>query len=165
MSFVVKEVLANLINYYLSNAFVILNYSRYFIVLSFAFSIPSTITLGCTDNAMLCSACLSNYPINKTIEVVPSPTISSWAVAALAIIMAVGWWICIYWSNTFPSFVSLTCPAPPTSILSVPFGPRLVFKISCKLLDAFIEIPNAYTFLTISAFGFKYWRELIKIIN
>lgn len=111
---------------------------------------------------MFVYAYLSNYPMNKTIDVVPSPTISSWAVADLAIIIAVGWWICIYCNSTLPSFVSLSCPAPPTSILSVPFGPKLVFNIYCKLFAAFIEIPNAYTFLTISAFGFKYCNELIN---
>lgn len=45
-------------------------------------------------------------PIRRTLEVVPSPTMSSWAVADLAIIPAVGCWICISCRRTLPSFVS-----------------------------------------------------------
>lgn len=46
-------------------------------------------------------------PMKRTIEVVPSPVTSSWATAALAIITAVGFWICISLSRTLPSLVSL----------------------------------------------------------
>jgi len=48
--------------------------------------------------------------------VVPSPVTSSCAVAVLAIMAAVGFWICISWSSTLPSLVSLMSPAPPTSL-------------------------------------------------
>jgi hypothetical protein len=48
---------------------------------------------------------------------VPSPDISSCAVADLAIMPAVGCWICISWSKTLPSFVSLIWPAPPTNLI------------------------------------------------
>lgn len=42
---------------------------------------------------------------------------SSWAVAALPIMAAVGCWICISWSRQLPSLVILIWPAPPTSLL------------------------------------------------
>jgi hypothetical protein len=37
----------------------------------------------------------------------------------------------------------------------VPFGPRLLFKISCKPFAADILIANAYDARATSAFGFK----------
>ena len=56
----------------------------------------------------------------STEDVVPSPVMSSCAVATRAIIFAVGFWICISYSSVCPSLVSLMSPAPETSILSVP---------------------------------------------
>lgn len=73
-------------------------------------------TLGWTCYCMSLWACFRSYPTNKTLDVVPSPEMSSWAVADLAIIPAVGCWICISWSKTLPSLVSLICPAPPTNL-------------------------------------------------
>ena len=43
---------------------------------------------------MQCSDCFINSPMNNTVDVVPSPLVSSCATAVLAIIMAVGFWIC-----------------------------------------------------------------------
>lgn len=53
------------------------------------------------------SACFSSSPTRSTTEVVPSPQMSSCAVAALAIMTAVGCCICISRRSTFPSLVSL----------------------------------------------------------
>lgn len=53
-------------------------------------SIPSVNTLGCTPSLIYLSAYFIISPVNNTFEVLPSPTISSYAVAALAIIAAVG---------------------------------------------------------------------------
>ena len=72
-----------------------------------ASSNPSVIIRGCSPSEMYLSACLSSSPTNITTEVVPSPQISSWAVAARAIITAVGFCICISRSKTLPSLVSL----------------------------------------------------------
>lgn len=63
--------------------------------------------LGCSPSEMYLSACLRSSPTRSTTEVVPSPHMSSWAVAARAIITAVGFCICISLNRTFPSFVSL----------------------------------------------------------
>ncbi len=69
---------------------------------------------------------------------VPSPTISSYEVAALPIIAAVGCWIYISCKSTAPSLVNLIYPAPPTSIFIVPFGPKFDFNTSYKPLAALI---------------------------
>ena len=82
-----------------------------------------------------------------TTLVVPSPVMSSCAVAAARSAKRVGCWICISWSSTAPSFVSLICPAPPTSILSVPRGPKLLFNTCCS--------PRAAEMLTMSADDFE----------
>jgi hypothetical protein len=55
-----------------------------------ATSIPSTIILGWTPSPIYLSAYLITSPIKRTLVVVPSPTISSCAVAALPIMAAVG---------------------------------------------------------------------------
>ena len=114
---------------------------------------PSTIILGwtCYWTNLWLSFIIS--PIKSTLDVVPSPTISSCAVAALATIPAVGCCICISCNKTFPSFVSLICPAPPTSlfkiiyILVVPFGPRLLFMIYWSPVAALTFIARAWLFL------------------
>ena len=60
--------------------------------------------------------------------------------------------------STLPSLVNLIYPAPPTSILSVPFGPRLDFIISYKLEDADIFIAAAWFLRRSSALEFKYCK-------
>mmetsp|Transcript_4943 Transcript_4943/g.12641 ORF Transcript_4943/g.12641 Transcript_4943/m.12641 type:complete len:204 (-) Transcript_4943:210-821(-) len=102
------------------------NWSRNSTVAALATSKPSTITRGWRPSPRYCSACFMSSPVKSTVEVVPSPTVSSVAVAARAMRVAVGCWICISWRRVLPSLVSLIWPAPPTSILSVPFGPRLL---------------------------------------
>ena len=91
----------------------------------FANSIPSTKCDTWIPSCTYRKLWTNNSPMNKTFEDDPSPTVSSWAVAARAIIWAVGWIMDISWRRTFPSLVILTCPAPPTNIFSVPFGPTL----------------------------------------
>lgn len=116
----------------------------------FAKSYPSAMTRGCRPSEMYLSACLRSSPIKSTHDVVPSPVMSSCAVAARAIMTAVGFWICISRSSTLPSLVSLIPPAPSTSlqsvnqrphraafssgrahIFSVPEGPRLEASTYC----------------------------------
>lgn len=53
-------------------------------------------------------------------EVVPSPHCSSCATAVLAIMAAVGFWICISVRRTLPSLVIFRLPDPSTNILIVP---------------------------------------------
>mmetsp|Transcript_9161 Transcript_9161/g.16822 ORF Transcript_9161/g.16822 Transcript_9161/m.16822 type:complete len:207 (+) Transcript_9161:1092-1712(+) len=133
--FVLREVLATQTSFSLSlrgSSRWTLKESRNFTVSSLASSKPSAISRGCRPSARLCSASFMSSPMNITLEVVPSPVNSSWALAALAIIEAVGCWICISPSNTDPSLVILICPAPPTSIFKVPRGPRLDFITSCS---------------------------------
>lgn len=65
--------------------------------------------LGCSPSEMYRSACFKSSPTSRTTDVVPSPQMSSWAVAALAIMTAVGFCICISRSSTLPSLVSLIC--------------------------------------------------------
>ncbi|KAH0820977.1 hypothetical protein GEV33_001814 [Tenebrio molitor] len=62
------------------------------------------------------SACLRSSPITRTVEVVPSPVMSSCAVEARAIREAVGCWICISWRRTLPSLVIFMSPAPETNL-------------------------------------------------
>tara|TARA_X000001036_G_C20261622_1_gene636494 strand:- start:85 stop:369 length:285 start_codon:yes stop_codon:yes gene_type:complete len=50
-------------------------------------------------------------------------------------------------------------PAPSTSILIVPLGPRLVFMTSCKPFAALMFMNNAAALSMDSAFGFTERRE------
>ena len=77
------------------------------IVSFFAISKPSVMMRGCSPSVMCLSACFSSSPTRRTTDVVPSPQMSSCAVAARAIMTAVGFLICISRRRTFPSFVSL----------------------------------------------------------
>mmetsp|Transcript_155807 Transcript_155807/g.499496 ORF Transcript_155807/g.499496 Transcript_155807/m.499496 type:complete len:234 (-) Transcript_155807:40-741(-) len=129
-----------------------LNSSRNLIASSLARSKPSAMSLGCKPSARHCSASFMSSPMNITLDVVPSPVISSCAVAALAIMLAVGCWICISLKSTTPSFVILICPAPPTNIFSVPLGPKFVLMTSCKPLAAFKLTAKACDAFKTSAF-------------
>lgn len=86
------------------------------------------------------------------------------AVAVLAIILAVGCWICISCSRTFPSLVNLICPAPPTSILSVPRGPRFVLRTFWSPMAAATLTERAACLEIISAFGDMSWsRDMVLL--
>jgi hypothetical protein len=87
---VLREVLATLKSRALSISALSLKVSKKRRVSFFANSYPSVMTLGCRPSWISLYAYFMSSPMNKTLEVVPSPTISSWAVAALAIIDAVG---------------------------------------------------------------------------
>lgn len=52
------------------------------------------IYLNIITSAIKMSDCFNTSPIIKTVDVVPSPVQSSWAVDVLAINDAVGCWIC-----------------------------------------------------------------------
>ena len=120
---------------------------------SLARSMPSHSSRGCTPSARWRSACFISSPTMSTAEVVPSPVMSSCAVAMRAIMRAVGCWICISWRRVLPSLVSLMSPAPETSIFSVPFGPRLDLSTSCRPRAALMFIMCATPFLRTSALG------------
>mmetsp|Transcript_5410 Transcript_5410/g.16073 ORF Transcript_5410/g.16073 Transcript_5410/m.16073 type:complete len:221 (+) Transcript_5410:1180-1842(+) len=128
--------------------------SRNFRVSSRARSKPSAMRRGWRPSARLASASFISSPMNITVVVVPSPVMSSWAVAARAIMLAVGCWICISPSSTWPSLVILIWPAPPTSIFRVPRGPRLLFMTSCRPFAAFRFTARAWDALSTSAFEF-----------
>ena len=116
-----------------------------------ASSYPSVITLGWIPSANNLSAYFINAPINRTLLVVPSPIMSSWAVALLAIMAAVGCWICISDKRTAPSLVNFIYPAPPTNIFSVPLGPRLDLITSIRPAAALMFIANAWYLRSTSA--------------
>lgn len=122
-----------------------------------ASSQPSQMTLGCTPSCTKRSACLIRSPVNNTLLVVPSPTMSSCAVAERAIIAAVGCYIYISFNNTFPSFVNFICPAPPTNIFKVPLGPKLDFITSCSDPAATMFIERACILRTTSALSLSYY--------
>ena len=84
---------------------------------------------------------------------------SSTAEAARAIITAVGLWICMSRRSTLPSLVSLTSPAPPTSILIVPLGPRLDFRTAARPLAALMFMKRAAAGPMTSALGLSVLTE------
>ena len=73
-----------------------------------------------------------------TLVVVPSPTLSSCVLATSTIIFAAGCSISIVSRIVAPSFVIVTSPSESTSILSIPFGPRVVLTASATALAAAI---------------------------
>jgi hypothetical protein len=54
---------------------------------------------------------------------------------------------------------AVTPPAPPTSILMVPFGPKLVFMTSCRPLAALMFMNRAALLPMISAFGLSVFTD------
>ena len=82
------------------------------------------------------SALFNNAPARTTAEVVPSPTSLSVVFAISTNIFAAGCCTSISLRMVAPSFVIVTSPRESTSILSIPFGPRLVFTISEIILAA-----------------------------
>mmetsp|Transcript_30046 Transcript_30046/g.76369 ORF Transcript_30046/g.76369 Transcript_30046/m.76369 type:complete len:247 (+) Transcript_30046:237-977(+) len=133
------------------SSIVTLNWSRNFRTSSRARSKPSAMRRGWRPSAIVTSANFINSPMNITLDVVPSPVMSSCAVAARAIMLAVGCWICISPRSTCPSLVILICPAPPTSIFNVPRGPRLLFMTSCRPFAALRFTARACDALRTSA--------------
>lgn len=91
-----RAVLATLISKGFSTvSLAILKLSKNFRAYFLASSYPSVMMRGWTCSWMRRCACFMSSPIKRTLEVVPSPTMSSWAVAERAIMPAVGCWICI----------------------------------------------------------------------
>mmetsp|Transcript_351 Transcript_351/g.874 ORF Transcript_351/g.874 Transcript_351/m.874 type:complete len:259 (-) Transcript_351:70-846(-) len=144
LSFVLKLVRATMRRVSLSVAFTgCFSFSKNEMTAAFATSKPSTRTRGWVPSPRYRSAAFMSSPIMSTMDVVPSPVTSSCATDVRAIMTAVGFWICISRSSTFPSLVSLMAPAPSTSILMVPLGPRLVFMTSCSPLAALMFMNSA----------------------
>ena len=119
----------------------------------------STRCLGWAPSPRCRSACFISSPISSTAVDVPSPVASSTAEAARAIITAVGLWICMSRRSTLPSLVSLTSPAPPTSILIVPLGPRLDFRTAARPLAALMFMKRAAAGPMTSALGLSVLTE------
>ncbi len=72
------------------------------------------------------SAFSNNFPASITAVVVPSPTSFSCVFAISTIIFAAGCSISISFKILTPSFVTVMSPTASTSILSMPFGPKVV---------------------------------------
>ena len=93
---------------------------------SAAWRYPRVITVGWTSCSRSSSDFFRSSPAITTAEVVPSPTSSSWVFATSTIIFAAGCSISISLRMVTPSLVMTTSPMVSTSILSMPFGPRVV---------------------------------------
>ena len=99
---------------------------------------PSHIIVGWTFCSIKSSDLLSNSPANTTAEVVPSKQWASCVFATSIIILAAGCSISISFKIVAPSFVIITSPIESTSILSIPFGPRVVRTASATAFAAAI---------------------------
>mmetsp|Transcript_12055 Transcript_12055/g.39594 ORF Transcript_12055/g.39594 Transcript_12055/m.39594 type:complete len:201 (+) Transcript_12055:1385-1987(+) len=148
----------------LRQSFSIFAFSRNFSTSVLANSMPSHRSRGWTPSERWRSACFMISPTMRTAEVVPSPVMSSCAVAIRAIMHAVGFWICISCSRVLPSLVSLMSPAPPTSILRVPFGPKLDLSTSCRPRAALMFINEACPALSTSAPGLTVCAALAMLL-
>eukprot|EP00701_Giardia_intestinalis_P000907 XP_001704731.1 Hypothetical protein GL50803_31624 [Giardia lamblia ATCC 50803] len=87
---------------------------------------------------------------------------SSWAVAAVAMNAAMGWLIGSSLKRTAPSLVILMSPAPETSILYVPAGPKLVRISFVSFSAASMFISSASPRRRCSAFWFRAWIADMK---
>ncbi len=115
-------------------------------VLSMVFSIsdalsaaslyPLAIIVECTSWSSRSSATFRSSPASTAAVVVPSPTSSSWVLATSTTILAAGCSISISLKIVTPSLVITTSPRPSTSILSMPFGPRVVLTALATALAA-----------------------------
>ena len=85
----------------------------------------------------------SNSPVSTTALVVPSPHSSSWLLATSTIIFAAGCSTSISFNIVAPSFVITTSPIESTSILSIPFGPRVDLTASLMAFAAMMLFPCA----------------------
>ena len=103
------------------------NSSRVSLALTAAILYPLITVVGCIPWSSRSPAPLSSSPASMTTLVVPSPTSLSWVLAMLTIILATGCSTFISWSIVAPSFVMTTSPRSLTIILSIPFGPSVVF--------------------------------------
>src|SRR5437773_664019 len=104
---------------------------------------PFTMIVGWTSCSIRDSACLSSSPARTTALVVPSPTSSSWVLATSTSIFAVGCSISISLRIVTPSFVIVTSPRESTSILSMPFGPRVDLTASATARAAAMLLNTA----------------------
>ena len=112
--------------------------SKIFKASSSAILKPLTIKVGCISCSNRLSAFFNNSPAITTLVVVPSPTSSFCVFATSTIILAAGCSISISSKIVTPSFVMTISPIESTSILSIPFGPRVVLTASATALAAAI---------------------------
>lgn len=94
-----------------------------------AYLYPLIILFGATPSSTNVFASFSNSPANKTTEVVPSPTSSSWELAISTNTLAAGWIISNSYKIVAPSFVIYVNLFNLIN-LSIPLGPNVVQTIS-----------------------------------
>ncbi len=122
------------------------NFSKTFIALFSDFLKPFTIIIGCIFLSINSSALPKNSLASTTTVVVPSPASLSWALDSSTIILAEGCSTSISSRIVAPSFVITTSPKLSTSILSIPFGPKVDFTASpitfaASMLDLLASLP------------------------
>lgn len=86
-------------------------------------SMPSVMMRGWTPSEIKRSACFKVSPISNTLDVVPSPVISSWAVQLRAIMTATGFWICC------KQFFNKSAPKNQVETLFLPFHSTKLFRL------------------------------------
>ena len=93
---------------------------------------PSTTIVGWTSLSSSSSAFSIREPASTTTDLVPSPASLSTDLATSTSIFAIGCSISNSFKIVVPSFVIVTSPVEPTSILSMPLGPKLE-RITCAI--------------------------------
>nr|QNO53751.1 hypothetical protein ONPGGGGH_00050 [Methanosarcinales archaeon ANME-1 ERB6] len=114
--------------------------SSTFLALSAASLYPDVITVGCIFCSNSSSAFFSSSPPITTEVLVPSPATSSTVFATSIIIFAAGLSMSISLRMVAPSFVITTSPRESTSILSIPFGPKVVRTAEATAFAAFMFV-------------------------
>mmetsp|Transcript_82216 Transcript_82216/g.233071 ORF Transcript_82216/g.233071 Transcript_82216/m.233071 type:complete len:281 (-) Transcript_82216:7-849(-) len=105
----------------------------------------SVIVWGWIPFASRRSAAWRSAPAMTTMDVVPSPASTSWALESSTIILAVGWVSFRCCRIVAPSLEIRTSPFGSWIILSIPFGPREVLTVSATALAArmFVDRTSA----------------------
>src|SRR5947208_3799622 len=122
--------------------------------------------VGWTSCSIRDSASLRSSPARTTALVVPSPNSSSCVFATSTSIFAVGCSISISLRIVTPSFVIVTSPRESTSILSMPFGPRVDLTASATARAAAMLLYTAPFPFSRSVPSFKImigWPPIMRI--
>lgn len=84
------------------------------------------------------SDCFISSPMNSTVEVVPSPLVSSCATAVLAIMMAVGFWICCRFNKMLsPTDAILDKRVKMETLMRIYVNHTISFK---RVLPSFVSL-------------------------
>ncbi len=111
--------------------------------------------LGWMFSSSRSPAFFSSSPASSTAVVVPSPTSLSWVLATSIIILAAGCCTSISSSTVAPSLVMVMSPRLSMSILSMPLGPRVVFRTSAMICAASMLLLRASRPLVLSVSSFR----------